>query len=252
MEVGREDVLIGAARDAGILSEALAAATATRGATLEPAPAREACFNRRDMDDERRRHCTRIADGLRGLIEGAIRLDAPAAELAGLADEVERLARSFAGHRGERMFPPYNPPREDDLDPILPYSPVSGRYNALAAPVAFRRDGERVIGEVTFGLAYEGPPRCVHGSVIASVYDQLLAFASIATRRPGPTASLTIEFRRLTPLFVPLRYEAWVDRVDGRKTFAAGRCLAGGEVVSQAAGIFIGKPTAGAPTADGL
>jgi acyl-coenzyme A thioesterase PaaI-like protein len=81
----------------------------------------------------------------------------------------------------------------------------------------------------------------VHGSIIASVYDQLLAFAAIAAHCAGPTATLTVHFRRMTPLHTPLRFVAWVDRVDGRKAFVRGECRArdGGELLTESEGMFV-------------
>jgi acyl-coenzyme A thioesterase PaaI-like protein len=96
------------------------------------------------------------------------------------------------------------------------------------------------VGRVTFGEAYEGPPDSVHGGIIASSYDQMLAFACMAHDAGGPTATLTVQFRKPTPLRVPLRFEAWIDRIEGRKVFARGTChTPDGEVVSESEGLFV-------------
>ena len=34
-------------------------------------------------------------------------------------------------------------------------------------------------GRVTYGYAYEGPPTCVHGGVIAELFDELLGMSNI-------------------------------------------------------------------------
>ena len=56
---------------------------------------------------------------------------------------------------------------------------------------------------------------------------------------PGSTATLTTTYRRRTPLHTELRFEAWVDRVDGRKIFTSGHCYADGELVSEAEAMFV-------------
>jgi acyl-CoA thioesterase FadM len=68
---------------------------------------------------------------------------------------------------------------------------------------------------------------------------QILAIANLANGVGGPTASLTVTYKRPTPLHTPLRFEAWTDRIDGRKVWARGRCHAGDELVSESEGLFI-------------
>jgi acyl-CoA thioesterase FadM len=53
------------------------------------------------------------------------------------------------------------------------------------------------------------------------------------------TASLTIHYRRPTPLYTDLRIEAHTDRVEGRKVYTKGSILAGDLVTAEAEGLFI-------------
>ena len=67
---------------------------------------------------------------------------------------------------------------------IFPTSPVIGFANPVAPPVeVWAVEGENgareVRGRVTFGYAYEGPPTCVHGGVIAELFDELLGMSNI-------------------------------------------------------------------------
>jgi hypothetical protein len=56
---------------------------------------------------------------------------------------------------------------------------------------------------------------------------------------PALTGSLTVHYRKPTPLQVELQFDAKVERVDGRKSFVRGRCRAGETVVAEAEGLFI-------------
>jgi hypothetical protein len=190
-------------------------------------------------DDEQKRELRRLTDALRGLVQSSVALTAPLPELTALADAAEALATRAAAFAGERPFPRYGAPVGGDLDTILPWSPVSGRYNPIAAPVSMGRDGARAIGTGRFGLAYEGPPGGVHGAVVAGVWDQVLAFACMIAGTPGHTATLTTHFRAITPLDQELRFEAWVERTEGRRIHARGQCHAGATLVSEAEGLFI-------------
>jgi acyl-coenzyme A thioesterase PaaI-like protein len=105
--------------------------------------------------------------------------------------------------------------------------------------MTLRIDDDRVVGRVTFGSAYEGPPGCVHGGYVAAMFDELLGGAQSLSGHAGMTGTLTIRYLRPTPLHTELQLEATVDRVEGRKIFCKGTCHVDGEKVSEAEGIFI-------------
>ncbi len=198
--------------------------------------------NVHSADADARRELLRLTAGLRRAIDASVSLSLSAAELAGLADRMDALASALVEGSGERPFARYG--SLDPLDPnaMLPFSPVTGRYNALSPPIELELLAvapARIVGRATFGTPYEGPPSSVHGSVIASAYDQILAMAAIANEAAGPTATLTIRYRRRTPLDTPLRFEAWTERIEGRKAFVRGSCHAEGELVSEAEGLFV-------------
>ena len=62
-------------------------------------------------------------------------------------------------------------------------------------------DGYREIrAEAWFDFAYEGPPTCVHGGVIAETFDEVLGAANMVAGNPGMTGTLTVRYRKPTPL----------------------------------------------------
>jgi len=189
--------------------------------------------------DDQKRELRRLANALRGLVESSVALTAPLPALTELADAAESLGARAAGFAGERPFPRYAAPLDRDLNAILPWSVISGPYNPLAAPVSMSTEDGKAIGTARFGLAYEGPPGGVHGGVVAGVWDQVLAYAGMVHGTPGHTASLTTHYRAITPLHEELRFEAWVERTDGRRVYARGHCHAGGRLVSEADAMFI-------------
>jgi acyl-coenzyme A thioesterase PaaI-like protein len=86
---------------------------------------------------------------------------------------------------------------------------------------------------------YEGPPGHVHGGVLALILDQLFGEAAASANGPGMTGRLTLSYRRPTPLG-DLSMEAWLDRVEGIKTFIKGHVKdAEGNVTVEAEGLFI-------------
>ena len=94
-------------------------------------------------------------------------------------------------------------------------------------------------GAANLGAAYEGPPGYVHGAIIAAIFDMLLGLANVASGNPAMTGTLTVRYRRPTPLHTDLAFEARTARTEGRKVIATGTVAAGGELTAEAEGIFV-------------
>lgn len=124
---------------------------------------------------------------------------------------------------------------------FIDHSPLVGPLNPLAAPIAISFDEMTVIGEVTFGAAYEGPPGCVHGGFIAAGFDEVLGITQSMSGSPGMTARLTVQYRSPSPLLQPLRFTGGIDHIDGRKIFTKGqlRTVADDRLCAEAEALFI-------------
>lgn len=169
-----------------------------------------------------------------GLVNPGIEaLQALTARLNTIAGELEEMPRGRPFLRFSGRMP------EEDPNAIIPFSPVTGRYSAMALPLELHTEGSVLVGTGVYNEAYEGPNQCVHGGFVAQIYDQVLAQANVLHRTGGPTATLTVHYKKPTPLHVPLRFEAWTEEIDGRKITTKGRCLVDGEVVTEAEGLFI-------------
>jgi hypothetical protein len=77
------------------------------------------------------------------------------------------------------------------------------------------------------------------GGVIAELFDELLGSVNILTGRAGMTGTLTVRYRRPTPLLTPLDLVARQTGSEGRKIFAWGGIYHEGELTAEAEGIFI-------------
>jgi acyl-coenzyme A thioesterase PaaI-like protein len=100
-------------------------------------------------------------------------------------------------------------------------------------------DGERVRGEVTLDDRHQGAPGFAHGGAVATALDDTLGTLLIVLGHPGVTARLEVNYRR--PAFLHRRFEleAWVEHVEGRKIEMAAEMREGGDVVADAAALFI-------------
>jgi uncharacterized protein (TIGR00369 family) len=123
------------------------------------------------------------------------------------------------------------------------YSPVYGPGNPVAPPmVATDSPDGRATGRVTLGKMHEGPPGLVHGGVVATLLDHVLARAVRAAGRGGLTATLTVTYRRPVRLGVPLVATAEMGTSDGRRTTATARLVAEDDpstTLAEAEGLFV-------------
>lgn len=139
--------------------------------------------------------------------------------------------------------------REGRQDPgeFFPYSPIVGLRNPIAPPVRLWRAagaaGGEIHGSATLGAAYNGPPDCVHGGVIAAVFDELLGCVCVTNGIGGFTGTLRVVYRTPTPIGVPLALRGWHDRSEGRKVFAKGTLYQGETLCAEAEGIFVRSPS---------
>lgn len=184
------------------------------------------------------------------MIERLTFLDAPADELRRASD----AARAFVEMLDAML--PKGRTEEGFAETALagsPYaffdrSPIIGLANPLAAPIRIELVGEddarQVEGRATFGTAYEGPPGHVHGGFVAAAFDEVLGMAQSLSGQVGMTGTLTIRYRKPTPLRQELLFRAWPTGVERRKIFVTGTLHAGDVLCAEAEGIFISITTA--------
>ena len=97
-----------------------------------------------------------------------------------------------------------------------------GAYNPCFPEYAFDHlDDRTASGSVTFPLVYEGPPGLVNGGFLAVFFDCITQHQSCAVERTGKTRSLTVTFRRPTPVLTDLRFDIERSEDDGRVTSTA-------------------------------
>ena len=90
-----------------------------------------------------------------------------------------------------------------------------------------------------FSPFYIGGKGAAHGGAVALLFDDVLGRLANRDRGVSRTAYLHIEYHNVTPVGRPLRLDARVDRIEGRKRFVSGRILDGDVVTAEAAGLFI-------------
>jgi hypothetical protein len=83
-----------------------------------------------------------------------------------------------------------------------------GAYNPCFPEYTFDHlDDETASGRVTFPLVYEGPPGLVNGGFLAVFFDCVTQHQSCAAERTGKTRSLSVTYRRPTPILTELCFD---------------------------------------------
>ena len=185
----------------------------------------------------------RLANAIRPIIALNVAAELDDQALNEAAEAMEAIAgrlSALAGTRRTRNQPDLARAAQD----FFPTSPVIGLANPVAPPVRVAvvegADGRpEIAGQANFGFPYEGPPTCVHGGVIAELLDEVLGAANIVAEHPAMTGTLTVRYRKPTPLNTDLRVEARFVRSEGRKVYAWGGVYAGDVLTAEADGIFI-------------
>lgn len=186
--------------------------------------------------DRRRALYEPLTDAVRDLIDAVIRTEVDDDTIDVARTTVESVVASL---RTKQIDGAFGVSYTKDLQGMPWGNAVVGVRNALAPPLrTVRHDDGRVSADFTLGAAYEGPPGCVHGGVIALVLDQVFGEAGSADNTPVFTGTLSFRYLRPTPLG-KLHAEAIIVERDGRKKIVKGSLSDADGETATAEGIFI-------------
>jgi acyl-coenzyme A thioesterase PaaI-like protein len=139
-----------------------------------------------------------------------------------------------------RRFSPDADPATATLtgdDPVAQH-PLAQASSAVYPPIDLSFEGDRLVADVAFGPAWEGPPGLVHGGYVAAGFD--IVCSAMASRRQGPTMTRFLNVRYLKPSRYRhrLRYEVEVEREEGRLLDLRATLLVEGRVTARATAQF--------------
>jgi hypothetical protein len=144
-----------------------------------------------------------------------------------------RLA-DLAGLLAQYQAP--EPERWDGWRPDIP-----GRAMPLVPPYVIDERGEGWLrGHVTFTRFYLGGNAAAHGGSHTLLFDDVMGHVAGQAGGIARTAYLKINYRKITPLDVELRFDVRLDGTDDRKRFVSARLHnPAGELVSDCEGLFL-------------
>ena len=164
---------------------------------------------------------------------------------AALATEVERtcttldaLERTLAPHALHDAVPRMGAEPATQR-PYYVTDVVLGPHHPLRPELRIAHEDGVTHGTVTFGVTFEGPPGCVHGGFVAHFFDQILGQHNLWAKIPAMTGTLSVRFRKGTPILRELAFDVRHERRGERKVITSGRLHAEGEVFAEAEGTFV-------------
>ncbi|MFF1732140.1 PaaI family thioesterase [Streptomyces sp. NPDC058247] len=163
-------------------------------------------------------------------VQSAAAFSAPPAALTSeLIGPLEEIADHLAAHRTG----------EDGR--LAGGSAVGGPGHPLFVPYEVTSCGARTLrASVEFEPVHVGGNGAVHGGVLPLLFDDVLGvFVAFQSERHCRTAYLHVNYRKVTPIRRPLRIDAAIDRVEGRKTYVTGRLYDGETLLADVEALFV-------------
>lgn len=119
---------------------------------------------------------------------------------------------------------------------------LPGMGSLLLPPWTLTRyDPEGVEMKGSFSRFHVGGNSAVHGGVLPLLFDHVFGMIVHAAARPiSRTAFLHVDYRKITPIDVPLAIRGRVDRTEGRKAFVSAELVDGDEnVLAEGNGLMV-------------
>lgn len=180
-----------------------------------------------------------LGEKVRAVVDAMLRIDDATGALAEASEELEAVARRLAVHARADELRLGRDGEAPDARPYFVDGVMLPPYHPLAAEHEIHTEEGVTRGSVTFGVVFEGPPGCVHGGHVASFFDQILGYHTLELGLPAMTASLTLHYRRPTPLFTRLNFGVRIREVDGRKIRVTGELRSEEQTYVDAEGLFV-------------
>lgn len=183
-----------------------------------------------------------LTQSVRELNDACLRTTVDPDEAEAIAAEIDKLSARL---QAQQIDGPFGVAITQDGQVRGHGNAVVGLRNPHAVPLHVQRSGDgRAWSTFELNGLFEGPPTLVHGGITALILDQVFGEAAADGGHPGMTGTLTLRYRRGTPLGT-CSAEAWIDSVDGVKTHVRGEMRdAEGNVTVEGHGIFILPPWA--------
>jgi acyl-coenzyme A thioesterase PaaI-like protein len=121
-----------------------------------------------------------------------------------------------------------------------------GTLNTTGLGLRVHVEPGRSWAEFQLDRRFEGWEGMAHGGIIATILDEVMAWALVGADNWGVTARISVQFKAPVPLDVPLRAEGWTTRVRRRIVDTESRIVeaATGTDLATATGVYLAADAA--------
>jgi acyl-coenzyme A thioesterase PaaI-like protein len=174
-----------------------------------------------------------VATLVRRVVGLVLSLETPSAALGRLAGSLRDAEAALAREVPPNPLPRVGPNAQGEGRAYIDHARDIGDFNPFFPEYAIEVDRDRARGTVTFPVAYEGPPGLVHGGFLAVFFDSVMQHHHCDAGVAGKTTSLTVDYKRPTPLVTPLTFELERSHEE-RRIESTGRLTLDGVVLCEA------------------
>ena len=121
-----------------------------------------------------------------------------------------------------------------------------GTLNAGGLGLALHVEPGRSWTELALDRRFEGWEGVIHGGILCTILDEVMAWALVGEDNWGVTARMSVEFRRPIEVGTPIRAEGWITRSRRRIVDTAARIVdpVTGSELATATGVYVAADTA--------
>jgi uncharacterized protein (TIGR00369 family) len=115
-----------------------------------------------------------------------------------------------------------------------------GELNEHGLKLKLHLGERRSWSEFVLDDRFEGWAGIIHGGIIATILDEVMAWALVAEDNWGVTARMSLDFKRPVPVGTRIRAEGWVVRSRRRLVDTAGQIVdANGAILAQGEAVYL-------------
>jgi acyl-coenzyme A thioesterase PaaI-like protein len=120
-----------------------------------------------------------------------------------------------------------------------------GTLNAGGLGLALHVEPGRAWSEIAVERRFEGWDGVIHGGILCSILDEVMAWALVGDDDWGVTARISVAFRKPVPVGLPIRAEGWITRARRRIVDTEGHIVdvATGTRLATATGVYLAADT---------
>jgi acyl-coenzyme A thioesterase PaaI-like protein len=121
-----------------------------------------------------------------------------------------------------------------------------GTLNTHGLKLDLHLEPGRAWTELSLQRRFEGWEGIVHGGIVSTILDEVMAWSLVASDNWGVTARLAVEFRRPVPVETPIRAEGWITESRRRIIDATARVVdvVAGTELATATGSYVAAKAA--------